>query len=36
MPDISSIDAVLNFGKHKYFYFVADVECRPLRPKGKK
>ncbi len=26
MPDISSIDAVLNYGKHKYFYFVADVE----------
>lgn len=26
MPDISSIDAVLNYGKHEYFYFVADVE----------
>jgi len=26
MPDISSIDAVLNYGKHDYFYFVADVE----------
>lgn len=26
MPDISSIDAVLNFGDHDYFYFVADVE----------
>lgn len=26
MPDISSIDAVLNFENHKYFYFVADVE----------
>lgn len=25
MPDISSIDAVLNFEEHKYFYFVADV-----------
>ncbi len=26
MPDISSIDAVLNFEKHDYFYFVANVE----------
>ncbi|QED36368.1 endolytic transglycosylase MltG [Antarcticibacterium arcticum] len=26
MPDISSIDAVLNYERHKYFYFVADVE----------
>lgn len=26
MPDISSIDAVLNFADHDYFYFVADVE----------
>ncbi len=26
MPDISSIDAVLNFEDHDYFYFVADVE----------
>ncbi|WP_372975484.1 endolytic transglycosylase MltG, partial [Muriicola sp.] len=26
MPDISSIDAVLNAEDHKYFYFVADVE----------
>lgn len=25
MPDISSIDAVLNPEKHNYFYFVADV-----------
>lgn len=25
MPDISSIDAVLNFEKHRYYYFVADV-----------
>lgn len=25
MPDISSIDAVLNPEKHEYFYFVADV-----------
>ncbi|MBE9489298.1 MAG: endolytic transglycosylase MltG [Bacteroidetes bacterium] len=25
MPDISSIDAVLNFEKHNYYYFVADV-----------
>ncbi len=25
MPDISSIDAVLNREKHDYFYFVADV-----------
>ncbi|MDC0478484.1 endolytic transglycosylase MltG, partial [Flavobacteriaceae bacterium] len=24
VPDISSIDAVLNFEKHKYFYFSAD------------
>lgn len=26
MPDISSIEAVLNPEKHNYFYFVADVE----------
>jgi UPF0755 protein len=26
MPDISAIDAVLNPEKHKYFYFVANVE----------
>ncbi|HSJ11116.1 MAG TPA: endolytic transglycosylase MltG [Gillisia sp.] len=26
MPDISSIDAVLNYEEHKYFFFVADVE----------
>ncbi|GGD37087.1 endolytic transglycosylase MltG [Muriicola marianensis] len=26
MPDISSIDAVLNAEDHQYFYFVADVE----------
>lgn len=26
MPDISSIDAVLNYEKHEYFYFVANVE----------
>jgi UPF0755 protein len=26
MPDISSIDAVLNYEAHKYFFFVADVE----------
>ncbi len=25
MPDISSIDAVLNYEKHKYYYFVADI-----------
>ena len=25
MPDISSLDAVLNAEKHSYFYFVADV-----------
>jgi len=25
MPDISSIDAVLNYEKHNYFFFVADV-----------
>lgn len=25
MPDISSIDAVLNYEKHDYYYFVADV-----------
>jgi UPF0755 protein len=25
MPDISSIDAVLNYEKHNYYYFVADV-----------
>lgn len=26
MPDITSIDAVLNYENHKYFFFVADVE----------
>lgn len=26
MPDITSIDAVLNYEDHNYFYFVADVE----------
>lgn len=26
MPDISSIDAVLNYQDHDYFYFVADTE----------
>ncbi|MBT8319662.1 MAG: endolytic transglycosylase MltG, partial [Gramella sp.] len=26
MPDISSIEAVLNYEDHNYFYFVADVE----------
>ncbi len=26
MPDISSIEAVLNYEDHDYFYFVADVE----------
>ena len=26
MPDISSIDAVLNYEKHDYYYFVADIE----------
>ncbi len=26
MPDISSIDAVLNYEKHDYFYFVANVQ----------
>ena len=26
MPDISAIDAVLNYENHKYFYFVADVK----------
>jgi UPF0755 protein len=26
MPDISSIDAVLNYEDHDYFYFVADVQ----------
>lgn len=26
MPDISSIDAVLNYQDHDYFFFVADVE----------
>jgi len=25
MPDISSIDAVLNYEKHNYLYFVADI-----------
>src|SRR5690606_18723480 len=26
MPDISAIDAVLNYENHDYFYFVADVK----------
>ncbi|MEL4308776.1 endolytic transglycosylase MltG [Joostella sp. CR20] len=26
MPDISAIDAVLNYEKHDYYYFVADVK----------
>ena len=26
MPDISAIDAVLNYEKHGYYYFVADVK----------
>ena len=26
MPDISSIEAVLNYEDHDYFYFVANVE----------
>ena len=26
MPDISSIDAVLNPESHEYYYFVADVQ----------
>ena len=26
MPDISAIDAVLNFEKHKYLYFAADAK----------
>ncbi len=26
MPDISSIEAVLNYEKHDFYYFVADVE----------
>lgn len=26
MPDISSIDAVLNYEKHGYYYFVANIE----------
>ena len=26
MPDISAIDAVLNYEKHKYFYFAADAK----------
>ena len=25
MPDISSIDAVLNYEHHNYYYFVADI-----------
>ena len=25
MPDISSIDAVLNYEKHDFYYFAADV-----------
>lgn len=26
MPDISAIDAVLNYEKHRYYYFVADIK----------
>ena len=26
MPDISAIDAVLNYEKHKYLYFAADAK----------
>jgi len=26
MPDISSIDAVLNYEKHNYIYFVVNVD----------
>ncbi|MCO4822437.1 MAG: endolytic transglycosylase MltG [Flavobacteriaceae bacterium] len=26
MPDVSAIEAVLNYEKHKYFYFAADAE----------
>ena len=26
MPSIISVDAVLNYEKHKYFYFAADPE----------
>ncbi|MDY8138291.1 endolytic transglycosylase MltG [Aquimarina sp. 2201CG5-10] len=26
MPDISSIDAVLNYEKHEYYFFVANIE----------
>lgn len=26
MPDISAIDAVLNYEKHSYYYFVADIQ----------
>jgi UPF0755 protein len=26
MPDISVIDAVLNYNKHNYLYFAADAE----------
>lgn len=26
MPDVSSIDAVLNYEKHSYYYFVVDVK----------
>jgi len=26
MPDVSAIDAVLNYEKHKYYYFVANIE----------
>ena len=28
MPDVSAIDAVLNYDKHSFFYFAAD----PNRP----
>jgi UPF0755 protein len=26
MPDISAIEAVLNYEKHDYFYFVGDIK----------
>ena len=26
MPDVSAIEAVLNYEKHNYFYFAADAE----------